>query len=83
MWFRPPLVVIGICFVFFAAAPHSIARSRPYGVTPTFLDIFPHDQMDCGKRGWLFGSVIGGRLPLTACMLKYRNNSGNSPFGPL
>lgn len=51
--------------------------------TATFLETFPREQMTCGKRGWTFPGLIGGRTPLTACILRYRNNTGKSPFGPL
>ncbi len=68
-----------------AAIPASVgAQSRARGKTPTLLDMFPSDQMTCGRTGWTFrNSILGGHIPVTACMLKYRNNTGSSPFGPL
>jgi hypothetical protein len=67
-----------------ALAPVSAsAQSRSRGKTPTFLEIFPRDQMDCGTPGWTFPILYGGHIPLTVCILKYRNNVGSSPFGPL
>lgn len=72
----------GILLSLWSSAP-SAAMARSLGSTPSILELLPREQMDCGKRGWLFGSVIGGRLPLTACMLKFKSKSGRSPFGPM
>jgi hypothetical protein len=77
--------IAAICLALMIAfAPVSAsAQSRSRGKTATFLEMFPRDQMDCGKRGWTFPGLIGGHIPLTACILKFRNNAGSSPFGPL
>ena len=60
----------------------SAQRSRPGGHA-TFLDIFPPEHMTCAREGWRFPGLINGHVPLYACILKFRNNAGNSPFGPL
>lgn len=60
----------------------SAQGSRPGGHA-TFLDIFPRDQMTCGRTGWRFPGLINGHVPLYACVLRYRGNRGSSPFGPL
>lgn len=49
----------------------------------TFLEMFPRDQMTCGRNGWLFPGLLNGHVPLTACILKFRNNASTSVFGPL
>jgi hypothetical protein len=77
------IAVIGLALAIAFAPVSASAQSRARGKTPTFLEMFPREQMDCGKRGWAFPSLIGGNTPLTACILKYRNNAGRSPFGPL
>jgi hypothetical protein len=74
---------IGLVLAIAFAPVSASAQSRSRGKTATFLEMFPREQMDCGKRGWTFDGLIGGRMPLTACILKYRNNAGRSPFGPL
>lgn len=60
----------------------SAQNSRPGGHA-SFLDIFPREQMTCGRTGWRFPGLINGHVPLYACVLKYRGNRGSSPFGPL
>jgi hypothetical protein len=77
------IAAVGIALTI-AFAPASVsAQSRFRGKSPTLLDMFPREQMDCGKHGWVFDGLSGGRMSLTACMLKYRNNAKKSPFGPL
>ena len=66
-----------------ALAPVAASAQLYPGKRPTFLEIFPEDQMTCGKVGWRFPGLIRGDQPITACILKYRNNAGRSPFGPL
>lgn len=80
------MMLTGFFLLALSLAPVTVSaahQSRTPGRTATFLDMFPRDQMTCGSVGWRFPSLIGGSVPLTACILKYRNNVGRSPFGPL
>jgi|GEM_PF-6486318 len=79
----PRIAAIGLALVIAFAPVSASAQSRSRGKTATFLEMFPREQMDCGKRGWTFPGLYGGHIPLTACILKYRNNAGRSPFGAL
>ncbi len=77
------IVSIGFALaLILAPVSASAARSRPGGHA-TFLDIFPREHMTCAREGWTFPGLINGHVPLYACILKFRNNVGTSPFGPL
>ena len=66
-----------------SALPLEASAQYYSGKRPTFLEMFPEDQMTCGRRGWRFPGLIRGDQPISACILKYRGNAGSSPFGPL
>lgn len=77
------ILAAGLAVALLLAPLGASAQSRSRGRTATFLDMFPREHMTCGRRGWTFPGLIGGHVPLTACILKYRDNRGSSPFGPL
>ncbi len=76
------LASIGMALTIVLAPIGASAQSRT-DRHATFLDIFPREQMTCGKAGWTFPGLLNGHVPLTTCILKYRGNRGSSPFGPL
>lgn len=72
----------GVIFLTALTPAGAAAQSRS-GKNATFLQMFPREHMDCGKKGWNFTGLLAGATPVTACILKYKGNAGKSPFGPL
>ena len=71
---------IGLALAVSLAPASAFAQSARHA---TFLEMFPRDQMTCGRTGWRFTGLLNGHVPLHACVLKFRGNRGTSPFGPL
>lgn len=75
-------VSIGIVLALLASPTVAMARTSRIGGHATVLDMFPREQMTCGG-GWTFSTLLNGRVPLYACVLKFKSNASVSPFGPL
>lgn len=73
---------IGIALALLSSPTAAMARTARAGGYATMLDMFPREQMTCGG-GWTFSTLLNGGVPLYACVLKFKNNAGVSPFGPL
>ena len=77
------LTAIALALAIGLAPSSAFAQARSGTRSASFLDMFPPDQMTCGRRGWRFPGLIRGDVPVTACILRFRNNEGASPFGRL
>lgn len=54
---------------------------QAHAAPPSFLTGIDSSRITCGKRGFTFPVLIGGRFPISACMLKYKNGMTN--FGSI
>lgn len=76
-----PIASIGLALAI--AFTPSVAFAQNSSRHATFLEMFSREQMTCGNKGWTFPGLLNGHVPLYACVLKFKNNAGVSPFGPL